>query len=87
MIIKHYVVMLDWASQDAQDVVVIGMAHSLEKAKEIFDKQVQHEKHIAEMEEYEIFEDSDTCFEAYEKGYWNNGHCKLWIQEVDVTEE
>ena len=77
---EHFVVLLDWATETEQDVLVLGVAHTLEKAKEIFNRQLQNEKEITEQEGYEIMEESDVWFESYKPGYWNDGHCKLWIQ-------
>ena len=79
---SHYVVINDWATNDAEGVDIIAVKHTLEEAKEIFNKQVTNEKEFAKEHEYEIFEDTDVMFDAGETGYWAAEHTKLYIQGV-----
>lgn len=78
----HYVLILDWATQDAKGVEVIGVAHSLEEAKETFKKAVVEEKEYATTNGYEIFDDEDTIFNAGKSGYLCVEYTKLYIQGV-----
>ena len=83
---KHYVVLCDWAiSNDtiANGVDITGVAHSLEEAKEIFAKAVVDEKKYAEEHGWEIYEDSDVCFDAGEEGYYAAEHARFYIQGVE----
>ena len=79
---KHYVVVLDWASNDDEGVNILGVTHTLEEAKEIFAKQLVEEKELADEWGWEIETDTDTEFEAYESGYYAITHSKLYIQGV-----
>lgn len=79
---KHYVVISEWASGGESGFDIIGIAHFPEEAKEIFDGQISKEKEIAEDGGYEIIEDSDTCFDAGETGFYDSEHVSLYIKEV-----
>ncbi len=46
MIMKHYVVVLDWATEDDEAVAILGVTHTYEEAKAIFDKQRIEEMEI-----------------------------------------
>ena len=83
---KHYVVVLDWAGNDEEDVLIIGVAHTLEEAKEIFAKQLIDEKKLADECGLHVETDTDTAFEAYESGYYAVTHSRLYIQEVNLYE-
>ena len=80
---KHYVVLCDWAVNDAEGVNITGVAHSLEEAKEIFAKAVVDEKKYAEDNGWEIYEDLDVCFDAGEDGYYATEHAIFYIEEVE----
>lgn len=79
---NHYVVVLDWTSEGDNGCNVLGVGHSLDEAKEIFQDAVGEEKEMAESNEWEIYEDCDVEFDAGEGGYYNNNHSRLFIQEV-----
>ena len=79
---KHYVVILDWAQDDEQDVLVIGVAHSFEDASKIFKNQRTHEQKLLADKDWHVYEDDDWTFDAGEEGSWIEEHVKLWIQEV-----
>lgn len=79
---KHYVVVLDWAENDAEDINIIGVAHSLDEAKEMFNARLVEERAFAEEHGYEIYEDVETLFDAGENGYYAASHTRLYIQEV-----
>lgn len=79
---KHYVILCDWAINDAEGVSITAVAHSLEEAKEIFAEKVVDEKKYAEDNNWEIFIDTDTCFDAGEMGYYASEHAHFYIQEV-----
>ena len=82
---NHYVVMNHWSNADCcefDQVTIVGIAHSLEEAKEIFNKQLVEEREIAEENGWEILEDCETEFEAGEDGAYTENHTRLYIQEV-----
>lgn len=82
---KHYVVLCDWAVDQMGEsgVSITGVAHTLEEAKEIFAKAVIDEKKYAEENGWEIFEDTDICFDAGEEGFYVAEHAHFYIEEVE----
>ena len=79
----HYVVILDWATEDCEAVDILAVKHNLEEAKKVFDEALVKERAYAEEHSFEIFEDIDTLFGAGEAGYWSTNHTKLYIQAVN----
>jgi len=79
---EHYVVVLDWANNDAEAVAILGVAHTLDDAKAIFAEHVAEEKELAKNNGWEVESDTDVQFEAYENGYYAVAHTVLWIQAV-----
>jgi phosphoribosyl-dephospho-CoA transferase len=79
---KHYVVVLNWATEGDNGSNVLGVAHTLEEAKEIFDETFKEEKDLAENNGWKIYEESDKVFDAGEDGYYHDNYTKLYIQEV-----
>lgn len=80
---KHYVVILDWATEDDSDVQILGVAHTLDDAKEIFNKRISEEIQFAEDNGYIIGTNDETEFEAFEDGYYAAEHTLLYIEEVE----
>lgn len=80
---SHYVVVLDWANNDAEAVAILGVAHTLDDAKIIFAEYVSEERELAETNGWNIETDTDTQFEAYEDGYYAVAHTTLYIQGVN----
>lgn len=82
---KHYVVVLDWASDRAgeQGTDILGVAHSMDKAKEIFAEHIDKERGLADGNGWKVYTDNDTCFDAGEDGYYNRDHARLFIREVE----
>lgn len=79
---NHYVVVNEWVSDNKAFADIIGVAHSLDEAKEIFNKRIEEERAYAEENEYTIFEENDVYFDAGEDGYYFSHHTKLYIQMV-----
>ena len=82
---SHYVVINRWTNEDCcefNEVTIVGIAHSLEEAKRIFNKRLIEEKEIATEGEWEILEDCETEFEAGEEGNHTAHHTHLYIEEV-----
>lgn len=79
---NHFVVVNDWANKFENGIIILGVAHSLEEAKEIFNKQLVEEKEYAEEHGFEIYDDCETVFDAGEDGYYVNNHTHLYIQMV-----
>ena len=80
---KHYVVVLDWADNDSEDVDILGVAHTLDDARAIFNEYVDEERKLAENNGWNIETDTNDVFEAYEDGYYAASHTRLYIQGVN----
>ena len=79
---QHYVVILDWAIDDNEGVSVIGVGHTEDEAKEIFNAQLRVEREYVKEHEWHVFSNSDTCYDAGVEGYYASDHCHLFIEEV-----
>jgi hypothetical protein len=82
MQMKHYVVVNDWVNEYESGTSILGVAHSLEEAKEIFNNSLAEEKHYAEEYGWEIYDDCETVFDAGKDGYYISNHTNLYIQLV-----
>lgn len=80
---KHYVVVLDWAINDAEGVAILGVTHTLDDARAIFSEHVVGERELAIDNGWNIETDTNDVFEAYEDGYYAASHTRLYIQGVD----
>ena len=78
---EHYLVINDWALEGVgeQEINVLCVEHSYEKAKELFDTIVATEKELAKEKGWEIYEDDECEFKAGEDGYYNSNHTRLYI--------
>ena len=79
---KHYVIVNNWANEYENGTIIIGVAHSMEKAKEIFNKRLVEEKQYASEMGFIIYDESETVFDAGLDGYYMTGHTNLYIQMV-----
>ena len=79
---KHFVVVNDWSNDYECGVTILGVAHSLEEAKEIFNKSLVEEKQYAEEHGFTIYSDCETVFDAGEGGSYVKDHTNLFIQMV-----
>lgn len=79
---KHYVVVNDWANEYENGSTILGVAHSLEEAKEIFNQNIGDERQYAEEHEFTIYDDCETVFDAGEDGYYISNHTNLYIQMI-----
>ena len=80
---SHYVIVLDWATEDDSDVNVVRVFHTLDDAKEAFAKYVPEEKKLSMEHGYEINTDNAMTFDAGIMGYWRDNHITLYIQGVN----
>ena len=78
----HYVVVLDWAVEDEEAVAILGVTHTLEEAKKIFNENLPEQKGYTEQYGYEVYEDTDVMYEAGLSGEWRTEHTSLYIQGV-----
>ena len=79
---KHYVIVNDWANQYESGATILGVAHSLEEAKDIFNESLAEEKLYAEEHGFMVYDDCETVFDAGEDGYYVSNHTNLYIQMV-----
>ena len=79
---KHYVIINEWASEYECVTSVLGVTHSLEEAKEIFNKSLMDEKRYAEEKGFTIYDDCETVFDAGAEEYYVGNHTSLYIQMV-----
>lgn len=78
---EHYVVILDWATNDEKCVEILGVFHTFEEAEEIYKSHLDYERKFAEENGYIV--DEDFCsFVAYAEGYFVEEHTQLYIQGV-----
>lgn len=80
---SHYVVVLDWAAEYEDAVVILGVTHTYEEAKEIYNKYLLEEKEFAETHGYMIETEDVTTFSAGIMGFWRDNHTTLYIQGVN----
>lgn len=78
----HYVVVLTWATEGEDGSNVLGVTHTLEEAKEIFNETLEEERELAANNGWTVYEHSDDVFDAGEDGYYRDNYTKLYIQEV-----
>lgn len=79
---SHYVVVLDWAVEDDEAVTILGVTHTFEDAKKIFDEYLPEQKGYTEEYGYEVYTDEDAIYEAGISGEWRTEHTALYIQGV-----
>lgn len=78
----HFVIVHDWSNTYESGTTILGVAHSLEEAKEIFNQSLADEKQYAEDHGFTVFDDCETVFDAGEEEYYACNHTNLYIQLV-----
>ena len=79
---KHYVIVNEWANEDESCVTVLGVEHSMEDALKVFNQHLAAERKYAEENDFAIYDDCETVFDAGEDGYYVSNHTRLYIQMV-----
>lgn len=79
---KHYVIVHNWANEYDSGSTILGVTHSMEEAKKIFNEKLAEEKEYAEENNFVIFDNWDTVFDAGEYGDYNSNHTYLFIEMV-----
>lgn len=79
---KHYAVVLDWAVEIDESVAILGITHTFEEAKKIFDTYLPEQKEYAKEYGYVVYTDTESRYEAGILGYWRTEHTALYIEEV-----
>lgn len=80
---KHYAVCLDSAIDDEHEFEIIGVYHTPEKAKEVFEAQKAKEQENVEYNGLDVIEEDDTSFSAYLDGNYNSDHIDIFIKTVE----
>jgi len=80
---KHFVVVFDYTVDDEHGVDIIGVRHTIEEAKELFEKQKVIESKNAENNGYDYTEVDETAWSSYIEGEYSKDHIDLYIQEVE----
>lgn len=81
---KHYMVCLDATIDDEHEFKIIGVYHTPEKAKEVFEAQKVKEQENVEDNNLDVIEEDDTCFSAYLDGYYDSDHIDIFIKTVEA---
>lgn len=79
---KHYVIVNNWARGTTQKADILGVAHSMEEAKEVFRQYIADEKERARRKDYYVYADTDTKFDAGIFGAYSSNHICLYIEAV-----
>jgi hypothetical protein len=79
---NHFVIVNDWANEYEIGTTILGVVHSMEEAKEIFNESLVEEKQYAEENGFTIYDDCETVFDAGEDGYYVSNHTNLYIQMI-----
>lgn len=79
---KHFVIVRHWACNDIQGFDILAVTHTIESAKEVFEKYLIDERQLAEDSDYTVYEDNETTFDAGIDGFYNDNHIILSIEEI-----
>ena len=81
---QHYVIYAEWCVDYEGGSCIVGVYHSEKKAKEAFRHRVDtDDKILANDYGYEIYEDSDTCFDSGENGEYVKDHITVQLIQVE----
>lgn len=77
----HYIVINTWSLDSIEcDSSIIGVRHTIEEAKELFNQCLKDEKEMARDRNWTIYTDTDTMFDAGEDGNYAGNHILLYIE-------
>ena len=77
---NYYVVLTEWCVDYESGLGVLGVFTSKQEAIDAMRERVNSdERLLAEEYGYEIYEDSETCFDAGEEGYYVPNHMVVRI--------
>lgn len=75
-----YIVVLSWGGEpETPNSEVIGVSRSFAIARQMFLKQKEEEVETTKHKGWEIYCDSDMCYDAGQRGYYNEHHSTLYI--------
>lgn len=78
----HYIVINTWSLDSAGEceTSIIGVRHTLEEAKELFNQCLNDERELARDRGWMVYTDEDTMFDAGEDGNYVGNHTLLYIE-------
>jgi len=79
---EHYVVVHEWVCDYENGSTVLGVGHSPEEAKLIFNRHIDEEIYYARENGFEVYDHTDCVFDAGESGYYSRNHTLIYIQSV-----
>lgn len=79
---NHYVIVNEWASEYECGSTVLGVTHSLEEAKGIFNKNLMEEREYADKNGFTVYDHCETVFDAGDDGGYIGNHTRLYIQMI-----
>ena len=80
---KHFIVMRGWANEDFdKEIEILGVSHTEDEAKKIFNQYVDEERRYALEQDFVIYKDCDTVFDARAKGEYASKYTILCIRQV-----
>ena len=79
---EHYVIVSDCKEYYEGSVDILGIAHSLEGAKEFFEKAVINFRERADKNDFDVIDDTDVYFYAECEEEWSGNYIKLYVQKV-----
>ena len=79
---EHYVIINDWSNEFESGVTILGVTHTFDEAKAVFDANVVEERTYASEHDWTIFEDNGVDFDAGVEGYYSTEHSRVYIQRV-----
>ena len=82
-----YILMHEWTRDDVSENRILGVYLTEKAAKKAFAKHRKSEKKFADTEGYTISTDTDSEFESYVPGFYDQDHTVLYIKEMRVEEE
>ena len=79
--LKHYIVICNWAKNGDAGISIKGVTHTFRKAKKIFSREAKREKEIANTN-WESFVDTEVRLDMGESGDYASEHTYLYIESV-----
>lgn len=79
---EHFVIICDWKDHHEGNIDILGVSHSLDDAKKIFNNVLPKKKELAGKNGFEVINESETYFCAECEEEWGENYTKLYIQKV-----
>ena len=83
---KYFIILNAWSFDYESGTTVLGVTHSTEKEKQLFDKFASREKQYAKDRGYFVYNNNEHDFDAGELESYAQNHTRVYIEEVEVEE-